>query len=183
MVGFLVIGGVGFTLLVFTWVVGEMFDLGHDLATFVGHEIGTANIEMGGHEMAGPSPFSSRVVFTFLTAFGGGGAVAAACGQPMWASILYGKGAGLTVAASTWLLARLLWRRQSSSTLEVSSLVGCRGRVVVGVGVGALGQVTLLVGGGSSTFLARSAGDAIPAGDSVLVVASEGDTLIVRRDS
>ena len=183
MVGFLIIGGVGFTLLVLTWVVGEMFDLGHDLASFVGHEIGTANVDLGGHEMAGPSPFSSRVVFTFLTAFGGGGAIASIAGQPMGISILYALVAGLAMATSTWLLARLLWQRQSSSTLEMSSLVGRTGRVVVDMTPQATGQVTLLVGGGSVTFLARSREELLSAGESVQIVACEGDTLIARRES
>lgn len=183
MIGFLIIGGVGFTLLIFTWIVGEMFDLGHDLAGFVGHEIGTAGVDLGGHEMAGPSPFSSRVVFTFLTAFGGGGAIASLYGQPMGISILFALAAGLAMASSTWLLARVLWQRQSSSTLEMSTLVGRKGRVVVGMSSGDVGQVTLLVGGGSSTFLARSKGVILAAGENVEVVDCDGDTLIVRRES
>jgi membrane protein implicated in regulation of membrane protease activity len=188
MIGFLIIGGVGFTLLVFTWIVGEMFDLGHDLAGFIGHEIGTAGVDLGahdmsGHEMAGPSPFSSRVIFTFLTAFGGGGAIASLYGQPMGISILFALAAGLAMGSSTWLLARVLWQRQSSSTLEMSTLVGRKGRVVVGMTSGDVGQVTLLVGGGSSTFLARSKGAIISAGENVEVVDCDGDTLIVRRES
>lgn len=179
MTGFLIIGGIGFSLLVFTWIVGEMFDLGHDLAGIFGHEAGDAGLNLDGHIDAGPSPFSSRVIFTFLTAFGGGGAIATTYGQSTGVSVLFGLAAGLAMGTATWLFARMLWRQQSSSTLEVASLVGKRGRVVVGMDTATTGQVTLLVGGGTSTFLARSRGGAIPAGDNVEVFSTDGDTLIV----
>jgi membrane protein implicated in regulation of membrane protease activity len=183
MIAFLVIGGIGFALLVITWVAGELFDFGQDVAGWFGGGGGDA----GGFEGdldGGPSVFSSRVIFTFLTAFGGGGAIATIYGLSAVPASAIGVVSGVLLGGLTWAVARGLWRQQATSTLEMSSLVGRRARVAVAIPAGGPGQITVNVGSGSSTFLALSRdGGAIAHTAEVEIVALEGDTLIVRAVS
>jgi hypothetical protein len=66
----------------------------------------------------------------------------------------------------------------------MSSLVGRAGRVAIAIPANGAGQVVVLAGGGSSTFLARSRnGAAVPEGMSVHIVEVEGDTLIVTESA
>jgi membrane protein implicated in regulation of membrane protease activity len=182
MIAFLVIGGIGFALLVITWVAGELFDFGSDVAGWFGLD-GGADVSDGDFG-DGPSPLSSRVLFTFLTAFGGGGAIATIYGLSTMPASLVGVVSGVVLGGLTWAVARGLWRQQSTSTLEMSSLVGRRARVAVAIPAAGPGQVTVHGGSGSSTFLALSRdGAVIPHTAEVEIIALEGDTLIVRAVS
>lgn len=190
MFAFLLIGGIGFFLLVITWFMGELFDLGHEVADFFGDHLGS--LEVDGHHVelghgtdageAGPSPFSSRIIFAFMTAFGGGGAIATIYGLSVPVSALIGVAAGVVIGGATWVVARILWQQQGSSGFEMASLVGQTGRVAVAIPAGGTGQVTVSAGGGSSTLLARARGGAAVApGSLVRIVGIEGDLLLVDR--
>jgi len=176
-VAFLFIGGIGFLMLALTWLMGELFDLGHEVASFFGDHEGGLDSEAAD---AGPSPFSSRVIFTFMTAFGGGGAAATMYGLSTPRAVGVALAAGVLMGAATWAFARLVFRQQATSGLEMSALVGRTGRVAVGIPAGGVGQVSVSAAGGSSTFLARAAnGEAITAGGTVSIAKVEGDVLLV----
>lgn len=188
MIAFLIIGGIGFVMLVATWFVGEIFDIGHDVAGWFGDHLGDINVD--GHHVeighggaggdVGPSPFSSRVIFSFMTAFGGGGAIASLYHLPMGISVLVAIGSGLAIGAATWGFANLLFQQQASSTLQSETLVGRDGRVEISIPAGGSGQVAVAAGGGTNTWVARSrAGQAVPAGTAVRVVEAQGNLLVV----
>lgn len=182
MIAFLVIGGIGFVMLVATWVVGEIFDLGHDVAGWFGDHGGDFNVdEIGGAGgEVGPSPFSSRVIFAFLTAFGGGGAIASLYHLSMGPSLLVAIGSGLAIGAATWGVANLLFQQAASSTIQSDTLVGREGRVEVTIPAGGAGQVAVSAGGGSNTWVARNrSGQGIAAGSAVRVVEAQGNLLVV----
>jgi membrane protein implicated in regulation of membrane protease activity len=184
-IAFLIIGGIGFVMLVATWVVGEIFDFGHDIAGWFGdHEINVDGhqIEIGGGAGGdvGPSPLSSRVIFAFLTAFGGGGAIASLYQLSMGPSLAVAIGSGLAVGAATWGVANLLFQQAASSTIQSETLVGRDGRVEVTIPAGGAGQVAVSAGGGSNTWVARNrSGQAIAAGSAVRVVEAQGNLLVV----
>jgi len=191
-IAFLVIGGIGFFMLVLTWFLGELFDFGHDVAGWFGDHLGEINVdghhlELGGADGAtdaGPSPLSSRVIFAFMTAFGGGGAIASLYHLPMVGSVLVALAAGLAIGGATFGVARLLFQQQASSTVQASSLVGRSGRVEIGIPDQGAGQVAVAAGGGTSTLLARSrTGRAIPAGASVRIAEVQGNLLIVEAEA
>ena len=188
MIAFLIIGGIGFVMLVATWFMGEIFDIGHDIAGWFGDHLGEINVD--GHHVelghggaggdVGPSPFSSRVIFSFMTAFGGGGAIASLYHLPMGFSILIAIGSGVALGAATWGFANLLFQQQASSTVQSETLVGREGRVEIGIPAGGAGQVAVSAGGGSNTWVARSrGGESLAAGSAVRVVEAQGNLLVV----
>ena len=63
------VGAVGFLLLIFMLVAGDVFGGDHDIA---GHEIAGDHLDSG---HGGPGIFSVRIMAAFLTAFGVGGVV------------------------------------------------------------------------------------------------------------
>lgn len=179
MFAFLLIGSVGFIMLVLTWFIGELFDLGHDLTGFFG---GDHAGDVSDGPDGGPSPFSSRVIFTFMTAFGGGGAVASMYGLPVIACVGVGTLLGVVMGGATYAFARILYGQQASSGFDVGSLVGQPARVTVAIAPGKSGQVVVSAGGGSSTLLARTRdGVALPEGEMVRVVQVQGDVLYVEK--
>lgn len=188
-IAYLLIGGVGFFMLVLTWFMGELFDIGHDVAGWFGdhlgeihvdgHEIGLGHGEAPGGEVA-PSPFSSRVIFTFMTAFGGGGAIGSLLKLPVATNVLVALGSGLVMGAVTYAFARMLYQQAGSSTFDPATALGHEGRVEIGIPSQGTGQVTVAAGGGNQTLLARSrSGAAIDAGTAVRVVEAQGNLLVV----
>jgi hypothetical protein len=186
-IAFLLIGGIGFVMLVLTWFLGELFDLGHGLADFVGGHLG--DVSIGDHHLDvghgsgdahGPSPLSSRVIFTFMTAFGGGGAIATMYGLATLPGVGVAVGSGLLLGGAVYALSVAMFRQQSSSGFDLGSLVGRSARVVVSIPAHGAGQVTVGAGGGTSTLLARTAdGSAVPLDHVVRVSEVQGDLLIV----
>ena len=193
MVAFLLIGGIGFFMLVLTWILGELFDLGHGLAGFFGEHVGDVSVEghhleLGHHVEGGgmpsPSPLSSRVIFAFMTAFGGGGAAASVYGLSTLPSVGIGLGSGLVIGGLVYALTLAVFRQQATSGFEVASLVGKSGRVVITIPAGGTGQVSVAAGGGSSTLIASARdGDAVPEGSTVRVVQVQGDRLVIERET
>lgn len=187
MIAFLLIGGIGFFLLVLTWFLGELFDLGHGIADFFGDHLG--DMAGGDHHVGsagaehGPSPLSSRVIFAFMTAFGAGGASASLYHLPTLASVGVAFGAGLVLGGLVYALSVVIHGQQSSSGFELASLVGRSGRVVVSIPRDGTGQVLVGVGGGTNSLLARSRdGSPVPVDGAVRVVEVRGDLLLVEPD-
>lgn len=188
MTAFLVVGGIGFFMLVLTWFIGELFDVGHDVAGFFGDhvpslDVGQTHIDLGGHPDTtdvGPSPFSSRVIFAFMTAFGAGGAIGSLMGLGTLVNCAIGLGSGAILGGATFGIARLMWKQGGTSGVEVANIKGRSGRVTIGIPAGGAGQVSVLAGGGSMTLIARTRdGSALSEGTAVRIVDVQGDLLLV----
>jgi membrane protein implicated in regulation of membrane protease activity len=168
------VGAVGFLLLIFMLVAGDVFGGDHDIA---GHEIAGDHLDSG---HGGPGIFSVRIMAAFLTAFGVGGIVGRYYGLSHPAASGVGVLAGVVMAALVYQFARLLHSQQASSEIRMASLVGKIGEVSVGIPAGGVGQVTLTVGGERSEHLARAAGTgALARGAEVVITGLRGDGLIV----
>ncbi|MGH9369891.1 MAG: NfeD family protein [Thermoanaerobaculia bacterium] len=169
------IGAFGLLFLLMMLFVGEVFGGDHDVhaETDVGH---------ADADGAGPSIFSSRVIASFLTAFGVGGVIARYYNLSHPLSSGIGFVAGIALAVIVYQFARLLYSQQASSEVRMSSLVGQTAEVTIGIPEGGVGQVTLTVGGERSTHIARTAdGHAIAPGAAVAITALSGDSLLVER--
>jgi membrane protein implicated in regulation of membrane protease activity len=191
LVAFLLIGGIGFFMLVLTWFLGELFDLGHNVAGFFGDHLGDVtvgdhHVEIGHHGTdLGPAPsaLSSRVIFAFMTAFGGAGAVASSYGLSALPSVAVALGAGLLLGGIVYAFSLAIYRQQATSGFDLGSLVGRSARVVVSIPSGGTGQISVGAGGGTSTMLARSHdGSAVPPDRVVRVIEVQGDLLIVEAE-
>jgi membrane protein implicated in regulation of membrane protease activity len=173
------IGAFGLLFLLIMLFVGELFGGDHDVHADVGHgEIGHADADGGG----GPSIISSRVIASFLTAFGVGGVIARYYNLSHPVSSGIGFVAGVVLAGIVYQFARLLYSQQASSEVRMSSLVGQAAEVTIGIPKGGVGQVTVTVGGERSMHIARAAdGGAISPGSAVAITALSGDSVLVER--
>jgi hypothetical protein len=160
---FLIIFGVGLALAIITFVIGDLFDLGDGDAD--------SGVHIGEH---GASPFSSRILFVFLTAFGGFGYIGQSLDWDAGESVLLALAGGLGVAAGTFFLIVLPMSKQQGTThVTEDDFLNREGQVTSEIPEGGLGRVTLVVpaSGARVSPAARSAnGERIPFGTSIRVV-------------
>jgi membrane protein implicated in regulation of membrane protease activity len=159
---FLIIFGVGLFLTIITFIIGELFDLG-DWGSDHGVDVGDS-----------PSPFSSRVLFVFMTAFGGFGFMGQVWDWPIGGSILAALAGGTFVAGGTFFLIVLpMARQQGSVHLKMEDLVNLTGEVTDDIPEGGVGRVSI-VPPGTGARVARAArsqtGAHLPAGTTVRVL-------------
>ena len=153
------------------------------------HDLNAGDMD-GGHDLhhdggggeGGPSIFSSRIMASFVAAFGFGGTVGKYLGFGYPASSAFGMVAGAVLAALVFKFAELLYRQQVSSEVRMTSLVGMTAEVVIAIPEGHLGQVSVSAAGERSVHIARSRdGKAIPQGASVVIRELRGDGVVVER--
>ncbi len=143
----------------------------------------------GGHDVShdtggegGPSLFSSRIIASFIAAFGFGGTIGRYLefGYPV--SSAFGIVSGVVLASIVFKFAEVLWSQQASSEVKMTSLVGMTAEVAIAIPAGHLGQISLSAAGERSMHIARSRdGKAIPQGTSVVIRELRGDYVVVER--
>jgi len=171
------IGALGLAFLLMMLFVGDLFGGDHDFHADIP---GDAHVE--GAASGGPSPFSARVIASFLAAFGAGGIVARYYGYSHPVASGTGVALGVVLAALVYQFAHVLYGQQASSEVHVTSLVGQAAEVVVGIPANGVGQVALVVHGERNTQIARSRdGTAIPLGTVVVVTGISGEGVTVQR--
>jgi len=159
---FLIIFGVGLAMTALAFLIGELFDLG---------DFGDSGDSLGADT---PSPLSSRIIFVFMTAFGGFGFIGQSAGWPLPLSILFAVGGGLAVAGGTFFLIVLpMARQQGSTSLKGEDLIDLVGEVIDDIPQGGVGRVAI-VPPGTGARVSRPAraqnGAHIPPGTAVRVV-------------
>jgi membrane protein implicated in regulation of membrane protease activity len=161
---YVTIGVVSLALLLFTFVVGELFDF--DVG--VHPEGGLAH-----GDFEGPSLLSSRVISASLVGFAAFGYIAAAAGA-YWAITLVVAFLGMALVGGGTFFAILkpLYRQEHSQTVSRDSYLGLSATVVTAIPKGGFGQVSLIDGNHTRvTQKARSQdGRALPSGESVRIV-------------
>jgi hypothetical protein len=163
--------------------VGEFFDdAGDFIGDTVGFETDGADGGADGGADDGPSPLSLRNLMAFLTAYGASGLITSSYGWSTLASSLFALVPGTVMGFAAFKFMQALYGQQSSSVVEVGSLVGRTGVIDVAIPPSGPGKVTVSTGSGQSTFIARGEGGvAIPSGETVIVRATLGSDLIVSR--
>ena len=168
---FLGLAAIGFLILIVSFVMGEIFDLGD---WFGHHDIDTH----GG----GPSFLSGRILSVFVTAFGGFGAIGIHSGFGMGVSTAMGLASGFVFGGLVYAFVRFLHGQESSSNIRVGDLVGNSAEVTVAIPKGGLGQVRCQLGESVVEKIARSAdGGEIPSNTLVKIEAIVGETVLVRK--
>jgi membrane protein implicated in regulation of membrane protease activity len=163
------IAAFGILLLLSMLLVGEVFGGDHDTA-------GHADADHGG----GPSVFSTRIMASFLTAFGVGGVIGRYYDLSHPAASGVGVALGLVMAGLVYQFARLLYSQQASSELHMTGLVGTVAEVSVAIPADGVGQVVIATGGERTEHIARSADHtAITRGTSVIITGIGGDAVSV----
>lgn len=167
LVVFLAIAAIGFLFLLFSLVLGDIFDsLGFD-----------TGVDGAGD---GHGFLDSRVISVFVTSFGGFGAIGIQMGLGIVASSIMGLAGGIVLGGLVSLFARFLHKQQSSSSVGTSQMIGRTAQVIVSISPGGVGQVSCRVGEERIEKLARSKDNSeIKAGAVVRVDEVAGDSLIV----
>jgi len=153
-----------------------------------GHDLHVGDMD-GGHDVShaadgegGPSIFSSRIIASFVAAFGFGGTIGRYLefGYPI--SSAFGIVSGVVLASVVFKFAEILYSQQASSEVKMTSLVGMTAEVAIAIPEGHLGQISLSAAGERSMHIARSRdGKAIPQGTSVVIRELRGDSVVVER--
>jgi membrane protein implicated in regulation of membrane protease activity len=159
---FLVIGGLGVLLLLFSLLGGELLDLGD-------------------------SPVGVEAASGFLAAFGFAGAIAAAAldaRTPL--PLLASAGIGLAAAVpAAWLAGRIVraaGNMPTDATPTDADLVGVLGVVVTPIPAQGYGEVRVTLGGQPVKVSAR-ADSPIPLGTQIMVISALSDTSVVVEET
>jgi membrane protein implicated in regulation of membrane protease activity len=166
------IAAFGIILLLSMLLVGEIFGGDHD----AGHDAGHGDADHGG----GPSVFSTRIMASFLTAFGVGGVIGRYYDLSHPAASGVGVFLGVVMSGIVYQFARLLYSQQASSELHMTGLVGTAAEVSVAIPADGVGQIVITTGGERTEHIARSADQtAITRGTSVIITGIGGDAVAV----
>jgi membrane protein implicated in regulation of membrane protease activity len=172
---YVAVGAIGLLFLLVMLVVGDIFGGDHDVDHGLDHDG-----DVGG----GPGFLSTRVMASFMTAFGVGGVVGRYYGFSHPASSGVGVAAGIVMAGIVYQFARLLYSQQASSELRVAGLIGQHGEVTVAIPANGVGEIIVSMGGERSAHIARSKdGASVPLGTEVVVASLVGHSVIVTRAS
>jgi membrane protein implicated in regulation of membrane protease activity len=153
-----------------------------------GHDFHVGEMD-GGHDVAhaadgegGPSILSSRIIASFVAAFGFGGTIGRYLDLGYPASSAFGIVSGVVLASVVFKFAEILYAQQASSEVKMTSLVGMTAEVAIAIPEGHVGQISLSAAGERSMHIARSRdGKAIPEGTSVVIRELRGDCVVVER--
>ncbi len=169
---FLVIGGIGFLLLMVSLLMGDLleaFDFDFD-ADFDGGD--------GGHF----GVLDSRVISVFLTAFGGIAALGLIYGYSLLISMIMGLGSGIVFGGVIFAFGYLLYSQQSSSSVGDRDLIGRTAKVIVGIKPNSIGQISCKIGEERIEKIAKTRdGREIVRGEMVFIEENAGDSFIVSR--
>ena len=190
-IAFLTIFIAGFALSVISWVFGELFEFGGDVVEGLSDIDFTPDLATGGAvdlaaaEGATPSPASSRVVFSALTAFGGFGFIGSSLGWPLAGTLAFALGgAAVTSAAMFFGVIVPIARQQGSVRVDRRGYLGLEVSVATGIPQGGVGQVTFAdPGSGALVTEAASSQDGrpIPQGAAVKIVRVDAGGVVVAR--
>jgi membrane protein implicated in regulation of membrane protease activity len=168
------IGAFGFLFLLIMLFVGEIFGGDHDMG---GHDVAMHDGDAGG-----PSIFSARIMASFLTAFGVGGALGRYYGFGHPAASGVGVAAGIVMSGIVFQFAKILYSQQASSEIRMTGLVGRSAEVTVAIPEQGVGQIALTYGGERTEHIARSGdGGPLPRGAEVTITGLRGDSVVVER--
>ncbi len=180
---FIIIGAVGFIILVISGLLGEVHDFAVDHEVSFDHGLEIAHDHDLGSE-GGPSPFSFRIVALFATVFGCAGAMARFYNFSYPASSIIGVFAGALIGAIGWKFLCLLYKQQADSTIKSEDIIGSLGQVSTPIPKSGLGLVSLETRGQRRYVVARSKDEnPIELGATVKVVEYPGGAVaVVEKD-
>ena len=145
---------------------------------------GDLHLDASGHLDAGHfHPVSGTTVATFITGFGGGGAVAHYMLEwPPLRGVLVASLSGLVLAAAAYGVLEMIFKQtQAGSEFAVGEAVGRDAEVITAIPAGGTGEVAYLARGQRVQAPARGAGGAaVPRGRPVVIEKVSGQTVYVR---
>lgn len=167
MIVFISIFGVGFSILILSVIFGADSDIDSDM---------DAGVE-------GPSIFSIKLISLLMIGFGAVGfGCMATTDMTMFQSSLAGVGGAAAVGAVGYMIIRLFYTSQASSTIRNQDLIGKTANVIDAIEKNQNGQIACVMLGREITFLARSIdGLSIKRGEQVEIVSRAGNVITVKK--
>lgn len=148
---------------------------------------GDVHVDASGHLDAGhPSPLSPTLIATFITGFGGGGAVAHYMLE--WRTVpglLTATGCGLALAVAAFAIMESIFKQtQAGAEFREDALTGRDAEVITAIPEGGAGEIAVIVKGQREALPARRAdGGAVSRGRLVVIEKVAGSTAFVRVKS
>jgi hypothetical protein len=153
--GFIVIGAIGLAVVLFSLILGDIFDSIFD----------AFDLDIGGGILSAP------VLGSFLASFGFGAAlIMTATGASATAGALGGLGSGAVVGGIALVMMRQLMTMPTDASMDSADLVGATGNVITLIPAGGFGEVTVRHLGQLQKLNARAA-EPVPAGTPIIVTA------------
>ncbi len=159
---FLILGIIGIAFLLMSLLLDDLLGSLFDSLDF---------FDSGGF-LGGPA------IFSFLAAFGFGGALARNAGVSGAGSVAIGAAAGIGLGAGAGLVSRSLMRMPTDTTVSAAHYVGVRGTVITPIPDEGLGEISITIGGQPLKLSARSS-SAIGAGMPIIVTAVLSPTSVL----
>jgi len=158
--------GVGFGMLILSLVFGADGDFDFD-----------ADIDHG------PSIFGAKMIALLMVGFGAAGfGMRATTEVSMSTASLVGAGGALVMGIIGYVILRMFYSSQASSTITDQDILGSTGNLVDGIEDDQYGQVALIVGGREILFLARSEdSSSIDRGAPVRILSKAGNVVTVKQ--
>jgi hypothetical protein len=193
-IAFLSIFLFGLILAIVSWIVGELFEIGGEAAEGIGEifgeapdlalDAGTSGIDLAATgDALSPSPVSSRVIFSGLTAFGGFGVIGSVLGWPLGLTVLFALGGFVLASAGMFFgIVVPISRQQGSLKVVRTAYQGMEVQVGIGIPAEGVGQVTFEDPntGALVTEAASSAhGKPIATGSQVRIIRVTGSGVVV----
>jgi membrane-bound ClpP family serine protease len=172
MVIFATIFGIGFVILLLNLIFGADTDADFDTDGAEGPDVG-----------GGPSIFSFKMASLLMVGFGafGFGMRATTDVSMFWASMV-GCGGALLVAIAGYVILRIFYTSQASSTITDRDIIGSDANLIDSIPANGNGQVACVVRGRECTFIARTSdGSTLDRGLPVRIVAKSGSIVTVVR--
>lgn len=132
----------------------------------------------------GPNYIQPMVIVGFITSFGGAGVLLTEkLNWPQYFIILLALFIALLLAAIVYFsYVKPMNQAESSTGFSYQDLIGKIGEVTIPLPAKGYGEVILLIGGGNTNQIAASFdSEEIPAGEKVVVVSIEEETLMVSK--
>jgi hypothetical protein len=166
---FATIFGVGFLILILSMIFGADADGDFDTG---------ADFSDGGH---GPGILSIKMLALLMVGFGAVGfGVRTTTEWTMFQASAAGLGGAVAVGIAGYLILRMFYASQASSTITDSDLLGLTAHTSDAISEGGYGEISCSVRGRAITFLARSAdGKAIPRLTPVRIVSKSSGIVTV----
>ena len=169
MIGFLLIGGIGFLLLLFSFFTGGDVEVDHDVM-----------VEADAGD--GPGIFSFLTVACFMMGFGGIGAIGMYYDFDSPASTGFGVVAGIVAGAGGLFFMRMLYGQQASSTITTENLVGNVAVVTMAIPANGAGKISCFTRGQSIELIA-TATQSIAQGERVKITQKLADKYLVKKET
>jgi len=165
--------GVGFLLLIGSLIFGHDTDVDADV-----------DMDVDTDASGGAHIFSIKMISLLMVGFGAFSfGVRSSTAATMFVSSMAGIGGAILVGIVGYVIIRMFYSSQASSTITNADVIGSSATLIDGIAENGIGQASCVLRGREITYLARSRdGGAIKRGTAVRIITKTGNIVIVEEE-